>query len=98
MQLTPYSTPLLVTSAVLHGCISGLPSTSTFTLLPPLVSFLVSTAPLLSGSLVVVSRPVDGLGMPQSDVQGSGREASWLLARFTSCRDNEIPRVVASEI
>jgi hypothetical protein len=83
-----------VTSAVLHGCMSGLPNTRTFTLLPPLVSFLVSAAPLLSGSLVVVSRPVDGLGVPQRDVQSSGREASWLLARFTSCRENGIPKAV----
>jgi hypothetical protein len=71
-----------------------LPRTRTFTLLPPLVSFFASTAPLLSGSLAVVSRPVEGLGMPQSDVQSSGRDASWLLARFTSCRDNEIPTAV----
>jgi hypothetical protein len=69
---------------------SGLPNTNTFTLLPPLVSFLVSTAPLLSDSLVVVSRPVEGIGMPQRDVQSSGSDASWLLARFTSCRDNGI--------
>jgi hypothetical protein len=78
-----------------HGCMSGLPNTSTLTLFPPpLVSFFASPALLLSGSLVVVSRPVEGLGMPQRDVQSSGREASWLLARFTSCRDNEIPTAV----
>jgi hypothetical protein len=96
--INPVLYPTTGDKRCVHGCMSGLPNTRTFTLPVPLVPFFASAAPLLSGSLAVVSRPVEGLGMPQRDVQSSGRDASWLLAKFTSCRDHGIPTAVQVSI